>query len=178
MKNSVFSNKRGDIASILFIVIFLVFIGFVFIMVNNLNHRLLTQMETTLENSEQFQNSTAIETTAEIRSKDDRVWDYAFLGIFMGCIIALGMTAYSTRVSPVFYWIYGILGLAVLLAGTLLSNLWQSMAETPEMVESIARFPITDFILGTYYPTIITAILILVMILLFGKTPDNLEGIA
>ena len=169
-------NKRGDIASVFFIVVLLFIIGVVFVMTNNLNHRLLVKMEVVMNDSNTMNDSVAIERAEQIKQKDDSVWDYAFLGLFIGSLIALGMTAYATRFSIVFFWIYVILGIIVLVVGTMLSNFWQAMAENPEMTETIARFPITNTILGSYYPLVVTGILMFIMGLLFAKTPENLEG--
>lgn len=170
-------NKKADLLSLLYIVVLIFVIGVVFVMSNNLNNRLFLKIEQNLNESKTLNESTAIPAIQKIRTKENVMWDYGFLGIFMGAIIALGLTAYSTRISPVFYWIYGIISLVVLMVAVILSNTWQKLAENPQTVDTITRFPITNFILGTYYPTIFTAILILFMVLLFGKTSDNSEGL-
>ena len=87
----------------------------------------------------------------------------------MAYIILIGIFSYQTPINPIFFWISVILAMFWLFVGTLLSNLWQGIAEQPQLADTIARFPIMNAILGSYYPTIVTFILIIGMILLFGK---------
>lgn len=174
--NSIKKDKKGDIESIIFIVVMLFVIGVVFLLTNDLTHKLLTKMEGTLNSSESLNSTYTLDRVQTIRDKNDYVWDYGFLVLFMGSLLALGLTAYSSRISPVFFWFYVILCMVVLALGVILSNTWQELASNSAMAEVIVRFPITNFILGTYYPTIITGVIMFVIGLLFGKTPDNQEG--
>ena len=113
--------------------------------------------------------------TAFKDSNQSKMWDYAFLGIFMGCMIAIGVSAYAVRISPIFYWVYGLMSLFVLAMGVLLSNAWQELAAEPEFAVTLTRFTIMNTMLGSWFPTIVTAIIILFMIVLFGKSPGQ-EG--
>jgi len=110
------------------------------------------------------------------QESDQEVWDYAFLGIFFGVLIALGLTAYAIRISPIFYWIYGLMSLFVLVTGVIVSNVWQEAVANPEFVTTLARFPITNAILGSYYPLVVVAIIMIAMIVIFGKPFGREEG--
>jgi len=103
------------------------------------------------------------------------VWDWGFLGIFLGCFLALGLTAYAVRISPVFYWLYGIFALIVLVMGVILSSIWQDASVDAEFAATLARFPITDAILGSYFPIIAIVVTTFTMVLLMGKPPGQ-EG--
>lgn len=166
-------NKKGDFQSLLYIVIMIFIVGFIFIFVNRLNNELSTTTERIFNNSADFQNSSAITSIQKIRQVDNAAWDYGFLAIYIGSIAALCITAYSTKISPVFFWVYGLMSLAILGVGVMLSNAWQATVENPEMVETVARYPITNFLLGSYAPLAVTVMIVIVMILLFGKTPDG-----
>lgn len=170
---SLFESKRGDIPSLIYIVVILGVIAFVFIFTSKLSHQLNTQMEIALNSSPEFENSSAIPAIQTIRDVNDWAYDYAFLALYIGSLIALGLTAYSTRISPVFYWVYALMSLAVLAVGVLISNTWQAATETEMLSDTVARFPITDFLLGSYYPLAVTALILITMILLFGKTPET-----
>ena len=170
---SLVKNKRGDIPSLIYLVITLFLIGFVFIFGNTLTHKLTTQMEVQLNTSTQFQNSTAISALQKIRTTDDYIWDYGFLAIYIGSIAALGISAYATRISAIFFWFYALMGIIVLMIGVMLANAWQTGVATSALSDSVARFPITNFLLGSYAPIAVTAIIVITMILLFAKTPDS-----
>lgn len=166
-------NKKGDFATIVYVVIFLFVIGVVFLFMNKLNQSIFTELGNNL--NETYGHTQAMTTLEHIKSRDLVVWDYAFLGIFFGCLMAIGLTAYAVRISPIFYWIYGIMSLTVLALGVILCNIWQEYAADPEFAAEILRFPIMNTILGTYYPLVATAIIILTMIFLFGKPPEGGE---
>ena len=168
-------NKRGDIPSILFIVIALVFIGVVFLFTNNLFQSLTGGFADAISESDRYDNNTqAVRSARSIHSQNTRIWDYGFLFIALGSVISLAIVGFSTRISPIFYWVYAVLGFFVLLVAVILSNVWQEMAEDPSFAETIVNFPITDALLGTYYPSLILFALVLTMILLFGKSNDEI----
>jgi RsiW-degrading membrane proteinase PrsW (M82 family) len=116
-------------------------------------------------------NSTgeAAETLGDIQRFEQSGWDYAFLGIFIGYVLAIFVLSYSTPVNPIFFWIAILMCLFGLFIGVMLSNTWMQMTEQPEFVDTYARFPITTLILGSYYPTVITFISIMGLVLLFSK---------
>lgn len=168
-------TKRADFASMVYIIMFLAIAGIVIFLVTDLNIKLFTEIDNALQESA-YNNTEAQTRAEEFKDKSSsQMWDYAFLGIFFGSIIAVGLSAYAVQISPVFYWIYGLLSLSVLTMGALLSNLWQDLALESELASTINSFPITNAILGTYYPIIATGIIFIVMILLFGKSPGGNE---
>jgi len=170
----IIKNKRADFASILFVVVFLFVIGVVFFFTTHFKNEIYTKLQTELNTSEY--NTTegygVIETwkTAEIYA-----WDYAFLAVFIGSLIALGLMAYAIRISPVFFWIYALMSLVILVSGVIASNIWQDVAAEPEFATTLTYFPITDAILGSYYPLIVVVIIVFGMGILFGKPPSQ-EG--
>lgn len=165
-------NKRGDIESLIFIVAILLVVGFSLITINNMNDKLFTALDENFAGNTDINGTTAHTTVQAIHSKDNAVWDYAFLGIFLGSVFALGMSAYSVRISPIFYWVYGLLTFIILLLGVAASNMWQSAVASDVYADALTRFPITNFVLGDNFPFIITGVIVLTMILLFAKTPE------
>lgn len=168
-------NKRGDLASILFIIVALFVIGIVFFFVNHMNDKIFTEFESVL-NETHSSNETSMQVLDSFQATNQNAFDYAFLGVFLGSLIALGLTAYAVRVSPVFFWIYGLMSLVFLIAGVVLSNVWQEATADPTFTTTLTRFPITNAILGTYYPMIVVAILLISMIIMFGKPGGQEEG--
>ena len=164
-------RKKADFASIVFAVILLFVIAVVFFFIQHFNDLIYTELQasfnTTVGGATNY--SEAVNVLTEVREIDRVVWDYAFLAIFMGIFIVLGLTAYAVRISPIFYWIYGIMSLTVLATGVMLSNIWQDMINDPEFAVTLTRFTITNTVLSSYYPMIVVAIIMLAMILLFGK---------
>lgn len=170
------NNKRGDLESIIFIVIFLAVIGFILFLVSHINQEIFTEISLNLEKNATSNYTESVAIMEEFKARDAVIWDYAFLGIFMGSIMAIGLSAYAIRVSPIFYWVYGLMALVVLATGVMLSNIWQDMATDAEFAATLSNFPITNILLGSYYPVAITAIVVISMIILFGKPPGNQGG--
>ena len=169
-------QKRGDIASIIYVIMFLVIIGIVIFLMSDLNIRIFSELETVLNESTYKDTEAHIATTDFKETYQSRLWDYGFLGIFFGSLIAIGISAYSTRISPIFYWVYGLLSLIVLTLGVVLSNIWQGLVAEAEFATTLTYFPIMNTLLGTYYPVVTTAVIIIAMVILFGKPPGQQEG--
>ena len=68
-----------------------------------------------------------------------------------------------------FFAIFAVLGSIGLFVGVALSNAWETFAETDVLSSTITRFPITNLLLDNFYPLFITLIVVLVMMMLFGK---------
>lgn len=173
MVRSLLHNKKGDIESLIYVVVILFAIGFILIFVNTLNHKISVATENIFTNSSSMQNSSAIESIQKIRSVDDMAWDYAFLAIYIAVILGLGMTAYATRINIAFFWIYIIMSLVVLMLGVSLSNAWQTAVQNEQLTETVARFPITNFLLGSYAPIAVTGLILVTALLLFAKPQDS-----
>ena len=169
-------NKKGDIPSILYAIVAVAVVGIIILFGSHLNNAVYDSFDDYFEGNPTFNDTTAHQTVNEIQTKENSLWDYVFLGIAMGYLLITALSAYSTRISPVFYWIYGILSMVGLACAVLLSNAWQSMVAESVFTETVARLPITNLFLGSYYPTVATAIIVLSMVLLFGKNPNEGGG--
>ena len=172
---SIIKEKKGDIASIIYVVMILFSIGVVFVLMNSLNDKIFTALYKNI--NETSPDSSSLAVIDKIQGVDNSAWDYAFLALLMGYIIGIGMTAYATRISPIYFWIYVILSLVALMVGAILQNTWQELAANDNLTETIARFPITNFVLGTRYMLIVTGIICISLGLLFAKPPELGGGV-
>lgn len=156
----------------IFGVMIIFIVGVIFFFISHLAAQIYESLRETV--TEPSYNNTVADATLDnlIAVETSRMWDFAFLFMFFGVFIVLAMTAFATRISPVFFWIYGIISLVVLMVAAILSNIWQEIAAAPEFAVTIQRFPIMDTLLGTFYPTVITGMIMFFVILLFGKTPE------
>ncbi len=168
-----FRNKRGDIPSMIFTIISIFLIGVLFFFTNHMTDQIYTKFDKFFNETPKYNESEARTALQDIHTAENNLWDYMFLLICVGMFLVMGFSAYSTRISPIFYWIYGVLAMVLLTLSTILSNIWQQMASNPEFSQSITRFPITNAILGSYYPTVVIGILVITMVFLFGKPPGG-----
>jgi hypothetical protein len=164
-------NKNGDIQSIIFAVVIIVSLGFILFFFSMVFDKIYSNLEGYFESNPKYDNTEVTETIRDIRRVEQSVWDYAFLGIVIGYIILIGIFGFTQSTSPVFFWLSVLLSLIGLFVGVVMGNVWQGMVAStePNIVATVTRFPIMNKILGTYYPTIVTFIIMLGLVTLYGK---------
>ena len=167
-------GKRGQFESYLLAVITIVIIGIILFFFNHMSKEVYSGFNQYFETSPDYNQSEAHQAMEKFEAiESSNIWDYAFLAIFIGLIIQIVMFSFATRINIAFYWILIIVDLPVLIVGVVLSNVWQELAANTEFVTTIARFPITNLLLGTYYPLAVTFLIFIASIVLFGKRPEQ-----
>lgn len=167
-------NKKGQVESIILVVITIVIIGLILFFFNHVNKQLYDQFDEYFESDSDLNQSEAHLALEDIQELEgSNIWDWVFLAAFIGLNIQMIIFSFASRTNLAFFWLFVLIGLVVLALGTILSNIWQEVAANPEFVTTIARFPITNTLIGTYYPTIITGIFFLSLIIIFGKFPGQ-----
>lgn len=167
-KKNLYFNKKGQFETKLLAIISIVIVGVLIFFVSHMNNALFTQMDEYFNDSD-YNGSLAQTKLQRIQTVDRSVWDYAFLAIFAGFVLQIILFSFATRISPAFFWIDMIINIPLLIIGVVTSNIWQELAASPSFAETIARFPITDAILGSYYPIAVIIIIFISSIALFGK---------
>lgn len=169
-------NKKAQALSMILLVISIFIVGIILFFMNHLNKAVYDKFDEYFENDPDLNNTEAHQATERLQSVEgSNIWDYSFLAIFIGLLIQMLLFSFASRTNVAFFWIFVIIALIVLTIGTGLSNIWQEMSTQAEFAVTLTRFPITNTILGTYYPTIITGLIFLGMIILFGKFPGQQE---
>jgi cbb3-type cytochrome oxidase subunit 3 len=169
-------DKKGQLASILLVVITLFVIGIILFFFNHLNKQVYDSLDDYFEGNEGLNQSEAHNATVELQGiEGSNIWDYAFLAIFFGMMLQMLIFSFASRTNVAFFWLFVVAGIVILIVGVALSNIWQEIAADPEFATTITRFTITNTLLGTYYPTIITGVMFLGMIIMFGKFPGQQE---
>ncbi len=167
-------SKNGQFASILlaFVLIFVVALTLFFL--NHFTNEIYNKFSDVLGNTTNIDDDGAAQDAIiKIRNVENSAWDFGFFAIFIGLIMAELLAAFATRINVAFYWIFALLGIIIFITGVILSNIWQEVAANPVFAETITRFPLTNSILGTFFPTIVTAVIFIIMILFFGKPPGR-----
>jgi len=166
-------NKKGQFTSVILIIITIFIIGIILLFMNHVNEKIYTALDEYMEDSE-YNQTEAHQVTEDFQEiESSHIWDYVFLAVFIGLMIQMLIFSFASKINVAFFWIFILLGIIILIVGVILSNIWQETAAQPEFAETITRFPITNALLGTYYPTVIVAVLFLGMIILFGKFPGQ-----
>jgi hypothetical protein len=166
-------NKKAQFESMLLAVVLIVIVGIILFFMNHVNDQLYSSLDDYFNSTSDFNESEARDAVQTIQTVDNAVWDFAFLAIFIGLMLQMLLLSFATRINVAFFWIFVVLGVIIVIVGVILSNMWMEIVIQPEFAETILRFPITNALLGTYFPTVIVTILFLGMIILFGKPPTR-----
>jgi hypothetical protein len=163
--------KKAQFESKLLAIVVIFIIGVLLFFFNRLNNELYSGLDEWLNDSanEGTNYSTARTALQGIQTVENSIWDFAFLAIFIGLIVQILLFSFATRINIAFFWIMVLLDLPLLVVGVVLSNVWQELASNPEFASTLARFPITNTLLGTYYPIAVVFIIFISSIILFGK---------
>jgi len=170
-----FKNKRGDIESIIYTIVILFIAGFILVFLSMFALDIYGRLGEGLD-AAGYNNTEARDAIITVEGYENSIWDYVFLAIAISYTISLMILAYSTQTNPIYYVIYGLIASFGFIVAVVFANIWEKLAEAPQMVETIARFPITNLILDNYFPLFITVIILSVMVLLFGKYVGAGEG--
>jgi cbb3-type cytochrome oxidase subunit 3 len=166
-------KKKAQFQSVLLVIITIFILGVILFFFNHMNKKIYDSFDNYFTESPEYNNTEAHETLKDIQSVEgSNIWDWAFLAIFIGLIIQIVMFSFATRINIAFYWIMVILDIPILIVGVVLSNVWQELAYNAEFTTTITRFPITNLLLGSYYPIAITILIFFASIILFGKKPE------
>ncbi len=166
-------NKKAQFQSALLAVITLFIVGITIFFISHLRTTFYGEFDEYFNSTPEYSDSEARTALQKIDAVENAAWDWVFLAAFVGLMLQMVLLSFATRINIAFYWIFAIVGVVVLIVGVVLSNVWQEMASQTAFATTITYFPITNAILGSYFPTIIVAILFITMIVLFGKPPER-----
>lgn len=167
-------NKKGQLQSTL-LAIFIVFvIGIVVFFFGDLFFRLFTELGTTLSSNPATNHTNVIIASDTATDLYATAWDYVTIAVMIGILISLITTAFLTRISPAFYWIYILFGIVIIIAGSMFSTLWQTIVSQDIYSAAITRYPMTNAILGDKFVLIaVSLFVILAIIFIFGKGAES-----
>lgn len=163
-------NKKGsDFPSIIFAIAIIFAVGVMLVVMSYLALQIYENLNDTLESQPDLAGGEANDTLVKVIGFERSMWDYFFVAIVAAYVLSMIFLAFVTPSNPWVFAIFTILGSIGLFVGVALSNAWEKFAEADVLSETIARFPITDMILNNFYPLLVTLVLVLVMVMLFGK---------
>lgn len=169
----ILSSKRGQFQSLMLGVLLLVGFGFVAFTFGDLIFRLFDGMDTALTNTN-LNGTVQHQAVEEFAEFNRTAWDQITIVIMVAILLSLIFTAYLTRVSPAFYWIYIIFSIFIVMLGSMFSSFWDTMTAQDIYSTTINNYPMTDAIFGNNFVFIILSLfIILLIIFIFGKGGEN-----
>lgn len=162
-------NSKGDIQSMFYVIVVLGVIAFILFFFSHFFYQLYGELDDYLGENVEYNNTEAQQAIESIMTVEQSVWDYAFLALAIGYVLLIALFSFTQQTNPVFYWISVVLSVIGLFLGVVVGYVWQGLAAEPELADTVARFPIMNTLLGSYYPTFVVFIIVLGLILLYAK---------
>lgn len=162
-------NKKGDIPTLFFIIVGIFVVGMIIFTITHFTRQLYSGIDNVFDRNTRYNNSEAHLALNRVETFERSIWDYVFLAFAIGYVLTLALLSYSTRVNNVFFWLFTVASLFGLFLGVVLSNTWSSYANNPEFATTLVTFPITNAILGNFYPIFVTMMIAMFLVMLFGK---------
>lgn len=155
--------KKGDLPSVLIIMVLVIVAGVVFVLLGSVNNSILNDLSNESDITAQAQQTATESANNVIPIADNFIFWFFFAGM-LGLIIASIYLDFHPAVIIVF--------IVVLLIGvwgaTQASNIYGELSDDGGVDTS--GFTLTSAIFGSYMPFIIFGVLIIVGIILYGKS--------
>jgi len=158
-------NKRGDFTTIIIMVALILGLAIGSIIF----YKVFNDISDQLKEVPNFSNNT-IDTINTAQTSAPKLLDFFVFFVLISFFIGLIIASIYIDVNPavVIAFIIALI-IAVLLAGQV-SNVWESFTGQEQLVSSASEFPLTNMILGSYFPVIILVIGVIVIVILYGKS--------
>lgn len=166
-------NKKGQFESALLGIVLIFVVAIIFFFSLRVTDELYQGLDDYFNDSSDYNSSEARDSLQRVQRVNQSSGDWIVFAVFIGVIIQMALLSFATRINVAFYWIFAMISIVILIVGTILSNIWQEMASNAQFADTIGYFPITNTLLGSYYPTVIVGIILIFMIVLFGKPPSS-----
>ena len=99
--------------------------------------------------------------------------DYIITAVFIGLLLALMIGAWFISGYPIFMVLYMIVGAIGIVAGAIMSNIWEQVSQSSNFIATLGSFTITNHLL-TYLPIYVTGAYIIGVIVMFAKPQEGL----
>ena len=159
-------DKRGDFASVIIMttIVFALALGAVFG-----SHAITTFMNEIAAQPE-LVNTTAAETMTNVAEKTPQYLDFFIFFFLVSMIIGMIIASIYVETNPaVMVTFIIVMFIALLLAG-LFANVWWEISQETELSTTMSNFTFTNLILGKAFPVIVFVTMIIVIVILYGKT--------
>jgi len=157
-------NKRGDLSTIIIAIVFIFALGVAFMIFSKVFLDVTGEMKMMdLPNS-------SIDTIEHVEQRTIPLLDYAVLFLFFSIVLGMIIASIYLDVHPALMVLFIIIFIiAVFLAGQF-SGIFTEISSDTELSSTASQFTFTNALLGSYFPVIVLAVGIIIIIILYGKS--------
>ena len=160
-----FKGKKASVFDILFLSIIFVFIIITWVISTKVVNDVKTNLETTSFNNTNLNKINNLNT----------LWDDLLIFIIGGVTLAMWVSAFFIRTTPVFFFISLSILIILLVITPSIANVYENITNTTEFsTTSSVYYPKTTWLIQ-HYPTFILIISIITLILLFTGANEEVS---
>lgn len=169
---SIMKSKKGDVATIVFIVFVLILSGIAMFVGHMILNKIIPEVEEMYNDSySEYGDSEIFQEAVSATNMFDKV----FFGLFVGFLIAMIVTSFFTPTHPIMIGIFMMVVMILVIVTAVLSNVWVEMSTNDIFTDTLVAFPITDVIMN-YMPWFIGTIGLVSMVILYLRLRSDSEG--
>lgn len=156
-------NKKGSVTDVFIIGAAIFILAITILLGSYLYNRVATEM------LPHINSSTAATNAINAMTNTLPTFDYFFLAVFIGLVLAMIISGFMIETHPVFTFVFFIMMVLATIVAVPISNSYEAFANDPIFASTAANFAITNLIL-TKLPLITLVIGILMIIVIYGKS--------
>lgn len=164
MYRSLLKNKKGTMEDVIFIGIIAAVLGVFILVMAYITPEISDKLRGT-----EINDSSAARTALNYSDTFASRLDVVFLIVFVGLIMGMLVSAFLIDAHPIFIPIFIFFLAFAVVAGAVMSNVYETFTEDPTLAATAAQNTFTGAILDNYV-LIIIVVGVLSMILTFGKS--------
>ena len=168
----VFKNKKGSLQDVIFIAVNLLLVAIVVLIVFKISNSFNDEIQTSTTIDKYGGATDARNAMGTMNSHFSGALDNSFLFLVIGlAVVTIGL-AVAVRIHPVFF-IFFLIGLIVIIfVCGVMSNIYQEMAEQPELAAEAAQLVFITNIMR-FLPFIIGTLGFIISIILYNNWSSN-----
>jgi len=171
LRRPIVKQKKGDIFQVLFMIAILLVVAIVGLICLVLTTRINDFWD---ESGLLNQTQTGQDAIDTMQETAPRTTDYTILFLFLGMNIGILVAAVRTNFSAVIIFMFILLTLIAIMFAAGSVNLYQGLAQQPEIIGVSSALTFTNFIFSKYFPLIISMICAFVLLVMYGKSGQDI----
>jgi len=139
-----FKGKKGGVNAIFFVAVIVILL-IVWGAVSLIGNSILEEVNTEIQNDDTY-NDVAKENIQQTTTSYPQIMDSSYLVIMILAWIGVVIASLNALEHPIFFIIALIFISSLLFIGAVLSNFYEDLATTDDLITSAADFPVTYFV--------------------------------
>lgn len=166
----IMSDRRGDLNSVIVMIV----IVFALSISAVIFWKVFTEFtEEFKKNPRVKDNNNTIDVIETVEEKGQGLLDLVVFISLVGFMIGIIVSAVYLPSHPVVTGIFIVGMLVAIFLSGMFVNVYEEVTEQPQLSSTASGFTMTGLILGDYFPIIMTFLLMIVTIILFGKSRNS-----